>query len=56
MEVNVEGTMTRVRKVLVPNARYYGGKADEVLWIGVESNCHLGKMFINTNSLLESGA
>lgn len=55
---DVEGAMTRVGKVnqdLIPNAMYYGGKGDEPLWRGVESDCHLGKMFINTNTRLESG-
>lgn len=55
---DVEGTMTRVGKVsqdLIPNAMYYGGKGDEALWRGVESDCHLGNTFINANSKLESG-
>lgn len=55
---DVEGTMTRVGKVnqdLIPNAMYYGGKGDEALWRGVESDCLLGNTFINANSKLESG-
>lgn len=54
---DVEGTMTRDGKVnqdLIPNAMYYGGKGDEALRRGVESGCHLGNMFINTNDRLES--
>lgn len=47
MVTDVEGTMTRVGKVnqdLIPNAVYCGGKGDEALWRGVESDCHLGKI------------
>lgn len=54
---DMEGTMTRIGKVnqdLIPNAMYYGGKGDEALRRGVESGCHLGNMFINTNGRLES--
>lgn len=45
--IDVEGAMTRVGKVnqdLIPNAVYCGGKGDEALWRGVESDCHLGKI------------